>query len=310
MTGGAMAFHFKDTATVQDTVREIATDLIDDAIDVARKNHDSDKTVHHLRRNCKKLRGLIRLVRPVFADYRAENAIFRDAARELSVLRDGAILIATYDRLLDAGEDQVDRARFAPIRRRLTLQQKKALAKHANIGARLEQFAQTMSAARKRARQWQLDADGFDALRGGIAKSYKGARRAMAETSREPSAEAVHEWRKRIKDHWYHARLLTPIFPTLMKAHRDVADDLGELLGRHHDLDVFRQRLNGDKLVNAADRGVLTGLLRRRQKALEDEAFLLGAHLLAEPASDLAARWESYWNTWRTDRPRDAALAA
>jgi CHAD domain-containing protein len=310
MTGGTMAFHFgKGTATVEDGVREIAIDLIDDAIDVARENRNTDATVHHVRRNCKKLRGLLRLVRPVFADYRDENTTFRDAARELSVLRDGAILIDTYDRLLDASHDKIDRARFAPIRRRLTLQQK-ALTKRADAGARLQQFAQTMEAARKRARQWQLGADGFDALRGGIAKSYKDAKRAMAETSRKPSAEAVHEWRKRMKDHWYHTRLLTPICPTLMKAHRDVADDLGELLGKHHDLDVFRQHLANDKLVDTADRGVLTRLVRRRQKAFEDEAFLLGARLLAESPRDLSARWESYWDTWQSDRPRDAALAA
>jgi CHAD domain-containing protein len=305
-----MAFHFgRGTATIQDGVREIAIDLIDDAIDIARKNRNTDETVHYVRRNCKKLRGLLRLVRPVFAGYRAENTAFRDAARELSVLRDGAILIGTYDRLLDACQDRVDRARFAPIRRRLTLRQK-ALTKRASVGAPLEQFAQTMQAARKRARQWQLDADGFGALRGGIAKSYKDAKRAMAETSRDPNAEAIHEWRKRMKDHWYHTRLLTPICPTLMKAHRDVADDLGELLGNHHDLDVFMRHLANDKLADAADRGVLARLVRRRQKALEDEAFLLGARLFAEPARDLTARWESYWDTWRSDRPRDAALAA
>ncbi len=187
MTSGTMAFQFgKGTATIQDGVREIAIDLTSDAIEVARKNRNTGETVHHVRRSCKKLRGLLRLVRPVFADYRAENTVFRDAARELSVLRDGAILIDTYDRLLDACHDQVDRARFAPIRRRLTLQQK-ALTKRANAGARLEQFAQTMEAARNRARQWQLGADGFDALRGGITKSYRDAKRAMAETSREPA---------------------------------------------------------------------------------------------------------------------------
>jgi CHAD domain-containing protein len=305
-----MAFHFdRSTATVRDAVREIATELIDDAIDTARKKKDTDKTVHSLRKACKKMRGLVRLVRPVFADYRTENAAFRDAGRSLSVLRDSEVLIHTYDSLLDAYPDQVERARFAPIRRRLTLQQKE-LARRENIGARLQQFEQDMNAARKRVRQWNLSADGFDAMRGGIAKAYKGAKRAMSATSKQPSAETVHEWRKRIKDHWYHTRLLSPICPTLMKAHRDIANDLGELLGQHHDLDVFRQRLIDEQLADATDLDVLKSLVRRRQKALEDEAFLLGARLLAERPGDLTDRWQSYWNTWHSERPRDAALAA
>ena len=129
--------------------------------------------------------------------------------------------------------------------------QQKQLAKRRDIDALLEQFQDDMSAARKRVRQWRLNEDGFDAMKRGIAKSYKAARRAMADTSKEPSAEAVHEWRKRIKDHWYHTWLLSPIFPPLMKAHRKVAGDLGELLGQHHDLEVFRQRLTDGKLADA-----------------------------------------------------------
>jgi CHAD domain-containing protein len=305
-----MGHHFdRGAATVQDGVRKIAIELIDGAMDTAGKSRDARETVHRLRKTCKKLRGLIRLVRPAFADYRAENTAFRDAGRELAFLRDSAVLIETYDGLLDAYRDQVERARFAPVRRRLTLQQRQ-LAKRHDIGPLLEQFRDDMRAARKRVRRWRLNEDGFEAMKGGIAQSYKAAKRAMADASEKPDAEAVHEWRKRIKDHWYHARLLSPVFPPLMKAHRKVAFNLGDLLGRHHDLDVLRQRLTDDAFIDAADRDALTGLARRRQKALEGKAFLLGARLLAEPASDLTGRWEIYWETWRSNRPRNAALAA
>ena len=135
-----MAYRFsKSQDTVQDGVRKIATDLIDKAIDATKQRQSPERTVHELRKTCKRLRGLIRLVRPVFADYHTENAAFRDAGRKLSYLRDTAVLIQTYDSLLDAYDDQVDRARFAPIRRRLTLQQKQS-AGHSEVGRRLEEF--------------------------------------------------------------------------------------------------------------------------------------------------------------------------
>lgn len=305
-----MAYHFeRNAATVEQGVRRIATELIDDAIAAAKRNRNTDKTVHNLRMACKKLRGLIRLVRPEFTDYRSENAAFRDAARYLSGLRDGAVLIQIYDGLLEICDDQVNRSRFAPIRCRLALRHKE-LSKRDSVGARLRQFERDMNAARKRARYWRLGADGFDAMQGGIAGSYKDAKRAMIEASRRPTDDAVHEWRKRIKDHWYHARLLSPMCPQLMKAHRDVARDLAESLGQHHDLDLFRQRLTHEEIADASDLEALTRLIRRRQKALEDKAFLLGARLLTERPGDLTARWQSWWETWHSDRPRDAALAA
>jgi CHAD domain-containing protein len=305
-----MAYRFsKSRDTIQDSLRKIATELIDKAIEATRKRQSAGRTVHELRKTCKRLRGLIRLVRPVFADYHTENAAFRDAGRKLSHLRDTAVLIQTYDSLLEAYDDQVDRARFAPIRRRLTLQQKR-LAGHTDIARRLDEFRQAMVAARGRVRRWRLSDDGFDALEPGIARSYKAARRAMAEASNEMSAETVHEWRKRVKDHWYHARLLTPIWRKQMRTSGVVARDLGELLGQHHDLDVFQQRLTEGEIADAADLEVLIGLAKRRQEVLADEAFKKGARLLAEPPKHLTRRWRSYWQTWRNDEPREAALAA
>jgi CHAD domain-containing protein len=306
-----MAYRFKrDFATVQDGVRKIAVELIDDAIDSAGgKRKDVHESVHTARKSCKKLRGLIRLIRPVFDDYRTENATFRDAGRGLSFLRDGAVLIETYDNLLECYQDQIERPKFAPIRRRLTLLQKE-LAGRDDIGDMLDEFCRTVRQARKRARHWRIAGDGFDVLKRGVSKSYKSAQRAMDQAAKAPTAETVHEWRKRVKDHWYHARLLSPIWPKPMKVHGEVADQLGDMLGKHHDLEVFRHRLAGDDFGDATDVEVLVGLVRRRQKALEEEAFSIGARLLAEPAASLTRRWRSYWDAWREDEPREAALAA
>ena len=306
-----MPYRFKrDIASVQDGVRDIAGELMDDAIECAgAKRKNVNEVVHSSRKACKKLRGLIRLVRPVFDDYRAENVAFRNAGRALSALRDGGVLIETYDGLLETYKDQVERSKFAPIRRRLTLLQKET-AEHDDIPQMLDIFRQSMSEARKRVRRWNISGDEFGALEPGVRKSYKGAKRAMDAAAMDPTADTVHEWRKRVKDHWYHARLLCPIWQRPMKVHGDVADQLGDLLGKHHDLEVFRQRLADERLGEASALEVLVGLARRRQKALEEESLAIGARLLAESAGSLTRRWQSYWESWRSDGPGHAALAA
>jgi len=306
-----MAFRFeRDFATVQDGIRHIAVELIDDAITCAAgKRKDVHETVHSLRKSCKKLRGLVRLVRPVFDDYQAENTAFRDAGQGLSFLRDAGVLIETYDSLLESYRDQIERSKFAPIRRRLTLLQKEVAGRD-DIPDLINKFSRSLAKAHKRARRWRIAGDGFEAVAPGLSKSYKRAQRAMDAAAKEPIPEAVHEWRKRVKDHWYHARLLCPIWPKPMKVYSEVADQLGDMLGKHHDLEVFRQRLAKNELGDASDCEVLVGLVRRRQKALEEEAFSVGARLLAEPAANLMRRWQSYWDVWRADTPREAALAA
>jgi hypothetical protein len=98
-----------------------------------------------------------------------------------------------------------------------------------------------------------------------------------------------------------------------MKAHRDAASDLGDLLGDHHDLAVLRTTVAvapGD-FGKPADIEVLLGLIEQRQAVLAAEAFALGDRLLAEPPKALARRWKAYWRTWQSDKPaRAAALAA
>ena len=134
----------KSQDTVQDGVRKIATDLIDKAIDAAKQRRSPEQTVHELRKTCKRLRGLIRLVRPVFADYHTENAAFRDASRTLSYLRDTAVLIQTYDSLLDAYDDQVRSRAICAHPPASDLQQKQS-AGHSEAGRRLEEFGQAMA---------------------------------------------------------------------------------------------------------------------------------------------------------------------
>jgi len=83
-----MAYELQLDETVEDGLRRIAVELIDDSIGwLDRSDRAPDAAVHEVRKDCKKLRGLLRLVRPAApALYRAENRIFRDAARPLKAM--------------------------------------------------------------------------------------------------------------------------------------------------------------------------------------------------------------------------------
>ncbi|MDX1710754.1 MAG: CHAD domain-containing protein [Rhodovibrionaceae bacterium] len=173
-----MSYRFElQDETVQQGARRIAVEQIDKAIqEIDDSALDVHKTVHQIRKRCKKVRGLIRLVRGAFDGYREENAAFRDAARPLSYVRDSEALLETYDALVEAYEDQIDRPAFASVRRRLTLRQKEIADAH-DLDRELADFRAEMTQAAKRARDWRIEAEGFAGLAGGLGKTYARARK-------------------------------------------------------------------------------------------------------------------------------------
>lgn len=302
-----MAYGFaSDDTSVEEGFRRIATEILDKAIRQVDKLNDApagpdnDETIHQLRKGCKKLRGLYRLVRPGFGGYARENAAIRDAAAGLSSARDAEVLVATFDALMDKAAPAPQAV--AAFREKLEARRKE-LARGNRAAAALAEFRDAMAAARKRSRRWRLEEDGFDALAGGLEASYARARKAMRGARKDPSPETFHEWRKRAKDHWYHARLLSPIWPELMDTHVRLAEDLGELLGFHHDLCVFREAIPALVDGDEAAATFLADLAQRREAEVAVDCLALGARLLAEKPAALAERWRAYWKHWRRDEP-------
>ena len=57
------------------------------------------------------------------------------------------------------------------------------------------------------------------------------------------TAQDLHDWRKRVKDHWYHVRLLAGLWPDVMTSFEWTLKDLETKLGDHHNLEVLKERI-------------------------------------------------------------------
>lgn len=298
-----MAFRFRRKKSVEKSVRSIAVEQIGKAIgEVMDDDLDRHDVVHQVRKRCKKLRGLIRLVRPSFKEYPRENAFFRDAARQLSYVRDAQSIIECFDALMERYHEQVDRDAFESVRSVLAERRQEIADDKLGLEEKLDAFLAQMRAARQRAAHWQIDESGFKAIQGGLQKTYSRGREAFRKAYDDSSTENFHEWRKRVKYHWYHARLLRPIWPEMMNVWRSSTDQLSDLLGDEHDLAIFRQTLldDPDRLGTASERQVLIGLIDRRRVELQAEARPVGERLFAETSKQLSSRFGRYWDAWRS----------
>jgi CHAD domain-containing protein len=272
-----MAYSVKpEDRTAQAALRRIACSQIDRAIaEIDSPELPRDEVVHRLRRRTKKLRALLRLVRPHFDRYAEENAAFRDMARLLSSSRDATVMWHTLDRLLRAWESGAlpgDAVRLRPLLGDDAQEGTEAEAGLSIVRARL-------AAARGRVGGWTLDVEGLDALADGLERSYRRARKAMAAARAEPVADRLHEWRKRVKAHGFHQRLLRHAVSRGMDAGQARLDELGELLGDLNDLAMLRERMGMAEAPPRAARTRLLAAIDRKVRALIAESFNLGARL-------------------------------
>jgi CHAD domain-containing protein len=322
-------------------LRRLATGLMDETL---RQLDDPAlppaETVHEARKAMKKLRGLLRLVRPAAPDlYRAENRALRDAAADLSALRDADAALETFDRVLDTAREhadptastaagdraqvsrtrpqqpmlsEADPAALASLRERLSDWRDEAHQRQGAPQARLADFREQLLAARARAADWCLpnaadDDSSFDQLGPGLKKTYKRGRKAMARAYADPGVAAFHDWRKRSKYLGYHLRLLRPGWPDLLQAQRAAVKDLSDLLGDDHDLAVLAELLGElrPETATAAERraeALLRAEMRRQSESLRQRAQGVGQRVFAERPKALRRRIGIYW--------RQAAAAA
>ncbi|MBN1362289.1 MAG: CHAD domain-containing protein [Sedimentisphaerales bacterium] len=297
-----MAYRLDLVREVEAEVQRVATEQIDKALVEIRDEQSSQAdTIHQVRKRCKKLRALVRLVRGALADpglYAFENASFRDAARSLSAVRDAEVLVETYDKLTDASAGNAEWQQFGAVRAALVRRRDELTGQKQELAEGLKAFSETMTEARQRVTSWHLSAEGFDAVASGFARTYRRGRRAMSATYDDLTGASFHEWRKRVKYHWYHCRLLRHLWVPVMKARIGELDRLATLLGDYHDLDVLAARLV-DLPNEAADEDTTAQLrltIGRRQEQIRQEARPRGERLFAEKTKHLRRRVQAYWN--------------
>jgi CHAD domain-containing protein len=284
-------------SAAQDELRRIARVQVDRALGELDEG-DRHHAVHAARKRGKKVRALLRLVRPAAPElYQRENAAFRDMMRRVSADRDAGVAVETYDDLVARFSEDGVADELAPVRAALARRRSDILGEE--LDARLHAIRMELMAARDRVNDWELEGDGFDVLEGGLAKTYGRARARMDDAYDDATSAAFHQWRKRAKYHRYHLRLLQDAWKPVVKAHRRQAHELTDLLGDDHDLAVLRQdlvaepeRFGGDRLVAA-----LCGLLDRRRAELQSAARGVGRRCFAEDPERLVSRLRTYWES-------------
>jgi CHAD domain-containing protein len=292
-----MSYRLQLDAPVPDALRATAVERLEKAASRLREDHADDPVdaVHGARKDLKKARALLRLARPGMPKraYRAENRRLRDLGREMSAGRDADVMVETAAAL--AGRAEGDKRQLSALRRRL-----EARARDARAAGIPGGLAERLADAAGAARSWPVEDADARTLVAGCERAYRRGRGAFAAAFEDPSPEHLHDWRKRVKDLWYHERLLRDAWHGPMKAFADESDELGGLLGDDHDLATLAELLAGDvEPPPSVDLERVLELIAARRGELQAQAFALGRRVYAERPKAFARRLAGYLDAAR-----------
>ncbi len=308
-----MSYVFERPDRLAVEIRRVAGERLEHALDQLGPSLAGDpaKAVHEARKDLKKTRSLLRLIRESLGDerYRAENDRLREAAHLLAGAREADAKVESLAALLEHAGEGIGQMASVEAQAWLAALRSQT-SEREGVEEAAFQAAALVGRARDDARLWALGYGSFEILEPGLRGTYRQGRRLLEKTGGDPSDETVHEWRKRVKDMWYSLRLLGEVWAPVIRPMADQAHELSDLLGDHHDLGEVRGAIEaGETGLLPEARDELLALVRARQSELHGAAISIGSRLYAEKPGRYVARLERLWDAWAEDASQQVGQA-
>jgi CHAD domain-containing protein len=298
------SLQFRVDESVRDGLARVSEELIERAlarIDCAGKNRSED--LHQVRVTIKRLRALLRLVRPIVSDAFCdrENRRLKATADRLAFFRDTTVSRQTLATLARRFADQRSEeafelvlARFveqSPDPRRFSVRREQALRLVASSLAEAKQSFENMLVP---AEDWQV-------LGPGLQKVYGRARNCMMRALTYTTPETFHEWRKQVKYLYYQLQMFGSISPKRIEAMVGRLHKLEDRLGEDHDLAVLERLLCDGREKYGGKRAVkcVVTCLTRQSRKLRRETAAVGKEIFREKPRKFVDKLAKQWSVWR-----------
>jgi hypothetical protein len=257
-----MPYRLRKNEPVVKGVKRLAAEQIDYARGQLAQNGDAQKAVHEARKSMKKTRALLRL-----AGYSGEDKRLRNIGRALSEVRDAAVMIEVFDALVEKQQSAIGKEGLAGIRRGLVESMRSADSAKAAASA-----LAGLEAARQRLDRWPIE----NAFADGLETTYRRGRKMLRRARKNGHAQSYHDFRKRVKEHWYHMRLVGP-----RDSRTAGLKDLESWLGEHHNLTVLEEKLekNPERFGDREAIEIFLALAAAEQRKLAQDSIALGRRL-------------------------------
>jgi CHAD domain-containing protein len=292
-----MSFRLKRGKPVARVLSRVVEKEFDAAVDdLEARDGDVESAVYSTRKHLKKTRAVLRLFeKDLGDDYSRFDAPLRAVGRRLAGLRDADAMLQTMKALHEHYPRLITQSLFRSVDRALTARKHGAASRQQSVRL-LADASRTLRTNRKAVASEIRRTARPRAMRGGIERAYRRARKEMARLKEEPEDLRFHAWRRRVKDHWYHMRLLEGLNGRVGPRVR-LLKQLETWLGDDHNLVVLR-----DTILKTPSRfgtepaiAVVLGCIEKYQTTLRRRALKQGQRLFRHSASDFRKQLERWY---------------
>jgi CHAD domain-containing protein len=295
-----MSYELRTDRSIGKNLRRIFRKEIEGALAVAQGKTEADDTpVHALRKHLKKARALLHLVREEIGErrFRRQDHWLRKVGRLTSAIRDAEVRWQTFRQL----EHVTHRRRNGPcqkIETMLAFELENFVAAFAGWEKETIPLLDRAGFARKK---WTIDNYDMKQLRRAVRSTYKSGRRALAAAKANPCTANFHELRKQVKLLGYQLRILRPLNRIVVRNLSVELDQLGELLGRVHDLSFLGDRLREERKQadwQTQDDGLLA-VIESSQAELQRDTAELAERFFAERPRKFGSLVDAWFEDWQ-----------
>ncbi len=285
-------------------VRDVALRCLQKAAAALASKRVSDDDVHAARRQIKKARAALRLLRTALGErvYHREDSALRSAARPLNALRDDRALLQALQALRRRYRRLRHDAAAARLMDTLAGFLSQAWVQHRAMPGPLARSRRALRQVERRACHWRVGRHGWSRLGPAFIAVYRAGRRAAAAVRASPDDRALHRWRRQVKYLWHALQILRPLQQQSLSVRARQSRQLGDYLGDDHDLALLQRQALALPRPDGAAIAALQRAIVRRRGALQRRAGALGEQVFEPTPRQLAQQMGRQWRSWRERR--------
>jgi CHAD domain-containing protein len=259
----------------------------------ATNRRGTDGSVHAARKEMKRARAALRLMRASLGDaaYRTMNRQVRDAARPLTPIRDASVLIRALELLRRPDDKLACKAYLSHLHDLLDGELRSS---HRRLTANaLDSSAAALRKVGRRVEALPAKEPDLLTVKQGMKNVYRAGRAALARVRRRPDTDLLHEWRKQATYLSNQVELIRALFQVKLTKIGRRSHKLADLLGEDHDLALLKDKLGELRRAarlppSAGARRILNERIDRRRGELQAKARRLGERLYGSSSDRFA----------------------
>jgi CHAD domain-containing protein len=278
----------------------VADSLIQKAVDrIRRPTSDRGEDVHLVRVTIKRLRAMLRLIRPVISKtaFDRDNIRLRTAARRLSVARDADVTRQTLAMLPSPKGHEGDVMAVALV----GFGSDGKSEADSSISKTMSQVELDLEQTRRNLHRVRISGSEWKPIEPGLREVYRQCRRRMERALGQGDDEAFHKWRIRVKNLYYQLQMLQPVWPARLNKMVTGLGQLQDKIGADHDLAVLKRSLHRSPDTFGGTESVEQVLhsLDDKRRKLRRVTKPLGRAIFDQTSRSFVRQLGKHWNNWR-----------